>query len=272
MMISRMNSTYNNINTRTQSVDNDSKSLQTKLVSQQRRLKAVDSDTNMDDNQKAKEKLKIQQQIDDLNRKLKMEELEKEPAEQKPNVQKEDVKAKLIREEDSKEEKIGITDTKESGVEKNSRSLVDEEKTEAARESLETKATKEKSDAANKEEKSAIQRQIEEAKEAEEKSKQEKLGISPQELHKMFSADFELQRERVLNNVSSKKDGVEDVLRAEIKSDEIQGTDTADKKEKLVQMRNRKPIQIETVDSDRKDKVAKAQSGAKVVIREDAIV
>ena len=77
MMISRINSTYDNINT-SQKSDSENNNLQTKLMAEQRRLKAVDSDTNMNASDKAKEKLKIQQQIDELNRKMKMEEMEKE--------------------------------------------------------------------------------------------------------------------------------------------------------------------------------------------------
>ena len=64
MMISRINSTYDNINT-SQKSDSENNNLQTKLMAEQRRLKAVDSDTNMNAGDKAKEKLKIQQQIDE---------------------------------------------------------------------------------------------------------------------------------------------------------------------------------------------------------------
>ena len=82
MMISRINSTLENISTKQNSVKDDS-NLQMKLMAEQRSLKAVDSDVNMNESEKTKEKLKIQQQIDDLNRKLKMEELEKEATDTK---------------------------------------------------------------------------------------------------------------------------------------------------------------------------------------------
>ena len=103
MMISRINSTYDNINT-SQKSDSENNNLQTKLMAEQRRLKAVDSDTNMNAGDKAKEKLKIQQQIDELNRKMKMEEMEKESADSKADMQQE-AKEKAVQAEKSREKK-----------------------------------------------------------------------------------------------------------------------------------------------------------------------
>ncbi len=259
MMISRINSTYENIN-KNQNADNNNNSLQTKLMAEQRRLKAVDSDANMDAAEKTKEKLKIQQQIDELNRKMKMEELKDDQKASVSSVSAEDVKV-----EDEK--KIGTKDALEKADEKEEKNQVSSNngvKTEEIKNSQKTSETAE--------EKSVIKEQLEEdkkSKEEEEKSKQDKLGISPKQLHKMLSTDFELQRERVLNRVAEDKEATEDVLRAEIKSDEIRGTDTEDKREKLVQMRERKPIQIETIDPHEKEAVSKPKNGMKIVIKED---
>ena len=103
MMISKVNSTFENINSK-QNADDGNNSLQTKLMAEQRRLKAVDSDTNMNAGDKAKEKLKIQQQIDELNRKMKMEEMEKESADSKVNTQQE-AKEKAVADKESIEKK-----------------------------------------------------------------------------------------------------------------------------------------------------------------------
>ena len=83
----------------------------------------------------------------------------------------------------------------------------------------------------------------------------------------MLSADFELLKERVLNQVADKKEGTEDVLRAEIKADSIQGTDVESKKEKLAEMRQRKTVQVETIEQDRKETLAQPKDGMKVVIK-----
>lgn len=92
-MISRINSTLENISTKQNSVKDDS-NLQTKLMAEQRRLKAVDADANMNESEKVKEKLKNQQQIDDLNCKLKMEEWEKEQKETEPSLTAKDIEFK----------------------------------------------------------------------------------------------------------------------------------------------------------------------------------
>ena len=257
MMISRINSTYDNINTNQKS-DSENNNLQTKLMAEQRRLKAVDSDTNMNSSDKVKEKLRIQQQIDELNRKMKMEEMEKESADSKVELQEKNVDRTMPSEED-KEKK---TEATEDVSKKNSRKEAISQDKNNVEDVDESKNRKDI------EEKSVREEQVEkEEKEDEDKSLKEKLGMSPQELHKMLSADFELQKERVLGQVTDKKDGAEDVLRAEIKSDTIQGTDTTAKEEKLAEMREQKPIQIETIDPNKTEQLYQAEDGMKIVIK-----
>ena len=259
MMISRINSTYDNINT-SQKSDSENNNLQTKLMAEQRRLKAVDSDTNMNAGDKAKEKLKIQQQIDELNRKMKMEEMEKESADSKVNMQ-QDAKEKAVVDKESIEKKAEDVENAAKKTNKKDPSLQDINRAEDVKENKKPKET---------EAKDADEKQVEKEeknKEDEEKSKKEKLGISPQELHKMLSADFELQKERVLGQVTDKKDGVENVLRAEIKSDTIQGTDTNAKEEKLARLREQNTVQIETMESGKREEVLKPENGMKIVIK-----
>ena len=260
MMISKINSTFENINSK-QNSDNGNSSLQTKLMAEQRRLKAVDSDTNMNASDKAKEKLKIQQQIDDLNRKMKMEELEKESADDKVNTQQE-AKEKAVPAEESKEKKAEDVEDAAKKTNKKETSLPEQNKAEDVKENRKTKEV---------EEKDVREKQVEKEekdKEKEERANPEKMGISPQELHKMLSADYELQQERVLGRVTEEKEGTEDVLRAEIKSDTIQGTDAEAKKEKLAELREKKLIQIENIESDKKEPFSKPKNGMKIVIKE----
>ena len=253
MMISKINSTLENIYTKQNSVT-DNGNLQTKLIAEQRRLRAVDSDANMNESEKAKEKLKIQQQIDDLNRKMKMEELEKESADTKKGVQG-NTKEKVDQSKESNEKKT-------EAVEATNKSVVKEEST--TKEAKKTEAVKESKTAKETEEKNTHEKQVEK----EEKNKNlEKLGISPQEIHKMLNLEFELQKERVLNRVSDKKEGMADVLRAEMKSDVLQGTDTELKEAQLAEMRKQKPIQIETIEPDKMEKIHQFENSMKIVIK-----
>ena len=259
-MISRINSTYDNINT-SQKSDSENNNLQTKLMAEQRRLKAVDSDTNMNASDKAKEKLKIQQQIDELNRKMKMEEMEKESADSKVNMQ-QDAKEKAVVDKESIEKKAEDVENAAKKTNKKGASLPEQNKAEDVKESKNVKEV---------EEKDAREKQLEKEekkKEDEEKNQKEKLGIPPQELHKMLRSDFELQKERVLSQVAEKEESAQDVLRAEIKSDTIQGTDTNAKEEKLAELREKKTIQIETIESDKKEPISKPKNGMKIVIKE----
>lgn len=57
-------------------VDSESKNLQNQLMSEQRRLKQLSSDSEMSAEEKEKERQEIQQQIAELNRKLRMERME----------------------------------------------------------------------------------------------------------------------------------------------------------------------------------------------------
>ena len=189
-----------------------------------------------------------------------MEEMEKESADSKVNMQ-QDAKEKAVVDKESIEKKAEDVENAAKKTNKKDPSLQDINRAEDVKENKKTKET---------EEKDADEKQVEREennKEDEEKSKKEKLGISPQELHKMLSADFELQKERVLGQVTDKKDGVENVLRAEIKSDTIQGTDTNAKEEKLAQLREQKPIQIDVIESGKREEVLKPENGMKIVIK-----
>ncbi len=76
-----------------------SRTLETQLANQQQRLNKISGDSQMSEQEKAKERQKIEQQIAELNRKLRMEELKEEEQEQK--VEKEQ-DSKIVAEEDTR--------------------------------------------------------------------------------------------------------------------------------------------------------------------------
>ena len=102
--VSSINSVNNSYNT----AENDiylsnlkSRNLETELNSEQQRLNKLSGNATLTEAEKIKEKLKIQQKIAELNRKLKMEEMKEEQL-QKDEVEKEKEKEK----EEIKEEPI----------------------------------------------------------------------------------------------------------------------------------------------------------------------
>ena len=62
-------------------MDSESKNLQNQLISEQRRLKQLSSDSEMGAEEKATKRQEIQQQIAELNRKLRMERMEQKEEE-----------------------------------------------------------------------------------------------------------------------------------------------------------------------------------------------
>ena len=58
--------------------------------------------------------------------------------------------------------------------------------------------------------------------------------ISVEDVQKMLSAEHIVQKEQVQNNIDSRKEGIVNVLEAEIKQDELYGKDTAVKEEEVI--------------------------------------
>lgn len=76
-----------------------SRTLETQLANQQQRLNKISGDSQMSEQEKAKERQKIEQQIAELNRKLRMEELKEEEQEQKAEKEQD---SKIVAEEDTR--------------------------------------------------------------------------------------------------------------------------------------------------------------------------
>ena len=102
--VSSINSVNNSYNTAENNIylsNLKSRNLETELNSEQQRLNKLSGNATLTEAEKIKEKLKIQQKIAELNRKLKMEEMKEEQL-QKDEVEKEKEKEK----EEIKEEPI----------------------------------------------------------------------------------------------------------------------------------------------------------------------
>lgn len=99
-------------------MDSESKNLQNQLISEQRRLKQLSSDSEMGAEEKAKKRQEIQQQIAELNRKLRMERMEQKEEEKKAAKEQEqrEIRHKeLLKEVEPKSQKETETLEKVSG-------------------------------------------------------------------------------------------------------------------------------------------------------------
>ena len=112
-MINRVSSISGNgnVQSRETSLSNiKSKNLESQLTSQQQRLNKISGDSKMSEEEKIKERQKIQQQIAELNRKLRMEQIKEEEKEQKAEkkqkskiIDKEELQKKEVQEKEEKE-------------------------------------------------------------------------------------------------------------------------------------------------------------------------
>lgn len=103
-MIGKVSSVSGNVQSREVSIsDIKSKDLESQLTSKQQRLNKISGDSKMSEQEKMKERQKIQQQIAELNRKLRMEQMKEE--EKKQKIEKEQ-KSKVIYKEETRQEEI----------------------------------------------------------------------------------------------------------------------------------------------------------------------
>lgn len=94
-----------------------SKNLESQLTSQQQRLNKISGDTEMSEQEKIKERQKIQQQIAELNRKLRLEQMKEE--EKKQKVEKEQESKIAEKEELRQEEMQKDKESSKAGEEEN---------------------------------------------------------------------------------------------------------------------------------------------------------
>ena len=87
-------------------------------------------------------------------------------------------------------------------------------------------------------------------------------------LRDMASANTAIHLSNIEEQVSRTLDNKQDILAAEIHSDELYGTDTSSKKEALSDMRRKEPFQIQSLPQKEDTSTPTMDLGAKIIIRE----
>lgn len=215
--------TINTVSTNSLSVASaESKTLQTQIAGKQQSLNKLTSDAKMTVSEKEKERRKINQEIAELNRKLRQEQLKEQ--EDSRELKKEQEKKKIIKEELLQELNPKKEDTPASSSE--SQEDIAQEDTSAT------------------------------------------TDIPVVTLKNVLSADSSIKLSKVEEQVSRNADGRQDILAAEIKSDELYGMDTSSKQEELSAMRRHKPFMIESLHKKEDSSVPTMDLGAKIIIHE----
>lgn len=215
--------TINTVSTNSLSVASaESKTLQTQIAGKQQSLNKLTSDAKMTVSEKEKERRKIKQEIAELNRKLRQEQLKEQ--EDSRELKKEQEKKKIIKEELLQELNPKKEDTSASSSE--SQEDIAQEDTSAT------------------------------------------TDIPVVTLKNVLSADSAIKLSKVEEQVSRNADGRQDILAAEIKSDELYGMDTSSKQEELSAMRRHKPFMIESLHKKEDSSVPTMDLGAKIIIHE----
>lgn len=211
-----LNNGVQNVKTSTvTTADSESKNLENQIANKQQRLNRLSSDAEMTAEEKAKERQEVQKQIEELNRKLRLLQMEKKE-EAKETTEEQEKKAVL------KEEMLKDSDEKKLGEE------------ESAKIQEETKA---------------------------------KLYPPVENIQKILASDSIVQQTRVQESVARVKEGRENVLETEIKSDKLYGTDTTAKREELSESRRKEALEIEVKEQPRTQPNYIMDSGAKIIIR-----
>ena len=215
--------TINNVSTNSLSIASaESKTLQTQIAGKQQSLNKLTSDAKMTVSEKEKERRKINQEIAELNRKLRQEQLKEQ--EDSRELKKEQEKKKIIKEELLQELNPKKEDTPASSSE--SQEDTAQEDTSAA------------------------------------------TDIPVVTLKNVLSADSAIKLSKVEEQISRDMEGRQDILAAEIQSDELYGMDTTAKKEELSNMRRKEPFQIESLHKKEDTSVPTMNLGAKIIIHE----
>jgi len=215
--------TINNVSTNSLSIASaESKTLQMQIAGKQQSLNKLTSDAKMTVSEKEKERRKINQEIAELNRKLRQEQLKEQ--EDSRELKKEQEKKKIIKEELLQELNPKKEDTPASSSESQEDTAQED-----------TSAT---------------------------------TDIPVVTLKNVLSADSAIKLSKVEEQISRDMEGRQDILAAEIQSDELYGMDTTAKKEELSNMRRKEPFQIESLHQKEDNSIPTMDLGSKIIIRE----
>lgn len=100
---------------------------------------------------------------------------------------------------------------------------------------------------------------------------QEKNNISPQNIKKILEAGTVLEKERIQQKAEQKEEAMQKILEAEIKTDELYGTDSTRKKEKVDLLIESKKKRLEIQEPQERKNISSPKKPVKIVIREDDI-
>lgn len=100
---------------------------------------------------------------------------------------------------------------------------------------------------------------------------QGKNTVSPQNIKKILESGSVLQKERIQQKVEQKEEAIQNVLEAEIKADELYGTDSTVKKEKLRVLIESKKNGFEIEEQQERRSRSSQKNSVKIVFRDDEI-
>ena len=182
----------------------NSKNIQTQISAKQQHLDRLTSDSKLNAQEKEKKRREIQKEIDELNRKLELARMEQEKNDQR-----------LAKEQQKEKE---LTTQRLAKIETKSK---DEDKR------ISNKADSDK-------DKAIIKKQIQAAEITEaEVEKQQRADMAIEDVQKMLTADYELQKELTQKHVDAQFENTERVLKSEIRQDALLETDTSQKEAEL---------------------------------------
>lgn len=202
--------------------NSNSKNIQNQITSKEQHLNRLTSDTKLSAAEKEKKRQEIQKEIDELNRKLELMRMRQEEAEKKAQVQQE--KAAALKEESLSSERLN-----ENRIENNPAEKTGTEQT--ATDKLPSDASK-----------------------AADKEKPKPVSMPIEDVQKMLTADYALQKELAQKNVDAHRENTVNILESEIDQDRAHGADTASKEAEINAIRTKenfwteekKPEPVET--------------------------
>ena len=212
-------SNYSNISaTKAAASDAGSKSLQTQLASKEQSLNQLSSNSKLTAEEKEKERQKLQQQIDELNRKLQILKLkeENEKAAQEKQIQQNTSHEKVVQEKESQEKTLqDVPDTADDDSESVSN------------------------------DKQAVQ-----------------------DILKTLSSNSFLQKHRIENQVAEQKINEKNILKSEIKLNELHNIDNTYQEKELDALHKKPLYEIEALDMPKQSQHIGISSEAKIIITE----
>ena len=222
------------------SVKENTNDIQTQIATKQQHLKKVTSDDSITATEKEEKRRQLQKEIDDLNRDLErkkqeQEEKAKEAAkkQEQADALKAEMQKKAVSTIESKEEATRIS-SNESEADKVADAKAESEKT------------------------------------ADLKEEQQKADMSVKEIQQMLSADYLIQKDIVQEQVDAERKGKIDVLKAEIKQDELYGANTEKKEAEIEVLQQKENFWSDAQKAQETQKQAQAQNNMQTTVNANA--